>query len=67
MGVTPSLYAGHSYRRGGATHLFSVSQKVDLIKAMGDWKSTACQLYISVSKGLKARGAEAMRRSIFGA
>ena len=65
-GFNPELYSGHSYRRGGATYLFSVSKSVDLIKAMGDWKSTAYQLYITVSKELKELGAAAMRRALFG-
>ena len=46
IGVDPSLYSGHSFRRGGATFAHRLGVDPMLIKRMGDWRSDAYMLYI---------------------
>ena len=39
LGVDPKLYAGHSFRRGGASFAYQSGVPIELIKALGDWHS----------------------------
>ncbi|KAK3245120.1 hypothetical protein CYMTET_45295, partial [Cymbomonas tetramitiformis] len=43
IGVDPSKYSGHSFRRGGATVAFNLGVDHLLIKLQGDWVSNAYQ------------------------
>ena len=43
-----SQYAGHSFRRGGASFAHQAGLPVDMIKLLGDWKSDAVLLYLTV-------------------
>ena len=45
VGLDWKAYAGHSFRRGGATYCFNLGVCPDLIKMLGDWKSDAYLLY----------------------
>ncbi|CAH3184844.1 unnamed protein product, partial [Porites lobata] len=36
IGVDPKLYAGHSFRRGGASFAYQSGVPIELIKALGD-------------------------------
>ncbi|CAH3162812.1 unnamed protein product, partial [Porites lobata] len=36
MGIDPQSYAGHSFRRGGASFAYQSGVPVELIKALGD-------------------------------
>ena len=42
-------YFSHSLRRGGATWLLVAGVSVDMVKAIGDWKSDCVQKYIKPS------------------
>ena len=46
-GIQPSLYSGHSFRRGGASFAFSVGIPSDLIKIQGDWSSDCYLRYLN--------------------
>lgn len=46
VGVDPSLYSGHSFRRGGATFAHNLGVDPALIKFVGDWQSDAFLAYI---------------------
>ena len=48
IGCNSSLYAGHSFRRGGASFAFQAGVPVEMIKLPGDWKSDAVLLYLTV-------------------
>ena len=49
-GYNPSLYSGHSFRRGGATFLFQLGASVLQIQASGDWSSQCFVRYLHVSE-----------------
>jgi hypothetical protein len=46
IGVDPTRYSGHSFRRGGATFAHRLGVDPLLIKHMGDWRSDAYMRYI---------------------
>ena len=47
LGYSPSSYAGHSFRRGGASFAFESGIPIELIKMLGDWKSDSVLLYLT--------------------
>ena len=49
MGLNVEQYAGHSFRRGGATFAMRCGVPVELIKIQGDWKSNAYERYLENS------------------
>ena len=49
VGLDWKQYAGHSFRRGGATYCFNLGVDPELIKMLGDWKSNAYLLYEEVT------------------
>ena len=61
IGINPAAYSGHSFRRGGATFAFAFGALDPLvIKALGDWISSAFMEYCEVQNGLRRAGAERM-------
>ena len=48
IGSDPTSYAGHSFRCGGASFAFQSGIPVEMIKFLGDWKSDAVLLYLTV-------------------
>ena len=46
IGVDPSMFSGHSFRRGGATFAHRMDVPPLLIKLMGDWSSDAYMAYV---------------------
>ena len=49
LGYNPSRYAGHSFRRGGATLALSCNVPSELVKLQGDWASPAYLRYFEPS------------------
>ena len=49
-GYNPSLYSGHSFRRGGATFLFNLGASILQIQVSGDWSSQCFARYLHVSE-----------------
>ena len=47
-GYSPELYSGHSFRRGGASFLYSLGADPIMIKFSGDWLSDSYLNYVSV-------------------
>jgi len=45
IGHDPDFYAGHSFRAGGATELFTRGLPYEQIKKFGRWKSDAALIY----------------------
>ena len=44
----PSLFSGHSFRRGGATWAFQCHLPGEVIQLMGDWRSDSYRRYIHI-------------------
>lgn len=58
IGLDPSKYSGHSFRRGGASFALQCGLPPDLIKSQGDWKSDAYQSYLDPSLSFRVQVAE---------
>ena len=56
-GLSPELYSGHSFRRGGASFLHNVGGSTLQIQAAGDWSSECFTryLYLTTEERLKAQ------------
>ena len=56
-GLSPLLYSGHSFRRGGASFLHEVGGTILQIQSAGDWSSQCFTryLYLSTEERLKAQ------------
>ena len=54
LGLTNN-YSGHSFRRGGASWAFSAGLPGEVIQILGDWKSDAYKLYLSLSNNTKLK------------
>ena len=48
-GLDPSLYSGHSFRRGGASYLYSVGGTTLMVQVLGEWSSQIYTRYLSLS------------------
>lgn len=49
LGINPSDYSGHSFRRGGASFALECGLPTEIIKAQGDWASNAYENYVNPS------------------
>ena len=49
IGLNPADYSGHSFRRGAATLGFTLTDRHELIKYLGDWRSDAYLGYNQMS------------------
>ena len=54
-GLSGEDFGSHSFRRGGVSFAFSIGVAVKLIKVMGDWKSNAVLLYLTVPLNIRIR------------
>ena len=48
-GLNPDLYSGHSFRRGGASFLFSAGATQLMVQVLGDWSSMVYTRYLFLS------------------
>ena len=48
LGVDPKLYTGHLFRRGGASFAYQSGVPIELIKALGDWRSDTILIYLTM-------------------
>lgn len=53
LGLDPSVYSGHSLRRGGASFALQCGLSSELIKLQGDWASNAYEKYLNPSFSLR--------------
>ena len=63
LGLNPSLYSGHSFRRGGASFALQCGIPTEWIKLQGDWSSDAYQRYLDPSFDLRLQLATIMGNS----
>lgn len=62
--LSPGDYAGHSFRRGGATWLHQCGASADSIKLMGHWSSDCYQRYICPGRAERERIASLLVNSL---
>lgn len=48
LSYDPSLYSGHSFRRGGATWAFNCHVPGEVIQVLGDWRSECYKRYLHI-------------------
>ena len=48
-GMDPNLFSGHSFRRGGASYLYSVGGSTLMVQVLGSWSSQIFTRYIYLS------------------
>ena len=48
-GLDPTLYSGHSFRRGGASYLYSIGGTTLMVQVLGDWASQVFTRYLHLS------------------
>ena len=60
LGLAAHEYAGHSFRRGGATSLAVAGTPEHLIQALGRWSSDCYRLYIEMPEHSIAAAARRM-------
>ena len=48
-GLDPGLFSGHSFRRGGASYLYSVGGSTLMVQVMGSWSSQIFTRYLYLS------------------
>ena len=63
LGLNPSCYSGHSFRRGGASFALQCGIPAEWIRLQGDWSSDAYQRYLDPSFDLRRRLATVMGKS----
>ena len=64
VGLDPSEFSGHSFRRGGATFAFASQVSPDLIKKHGDWLSDTYQKYLAFDLTECVSVTQSMKRHI---
>jgi len=64
LGLNPSEYSSHSFRRGGATYAFRSGVHASLIKKLGDWHSDAYLEYIDFPVEDRMRAGKRIRKQI---
>jgi hypothetical protein len=65
VGYNPTVYSGHSFRRGGATWAFKSGVPGELIQLHGDWRSDAYKVYLECDLKIKLAVSSAIRQSIY--
>ena len=48
-GLDPSLFSGHSFRRGGASYLYSIGGSTLMVQVLGDWANQVLTRYLLLS------------------
>ena len=63
-GLDPSLFSGHSFRRGGASHLYGIGGSTLMVQVMGDWRSQIFTRYLYLSIEDRHAAQDLIRKSI---
>jgi hypothetical protein len=63
-GLDPSLYSGHSFRRGGASHLYGIGGSTLMVQVLGDWRSQIFTRYLYLSIEDRHAAQDLIRHSI---
>ena len=63
LGMNPTLYSGHSFRRGSASFAMQCEVPVELIELQGDWTSNAYERYLYPSLELRRKLASTLGKA----
>jgi hypothetical protein len=63
-GLDPSLYSGHSFRRGGASHLYGIGGTTLMVQVLGDWRSQIFTRYLYLSSEDRHAAQEIIKNNI---
>ena len=64
IGIDPTLHAGHSFHRGGASFAYQSGVPIELIKALGDWRSDTILIYLTMPLTIRLKTANMLCKSI---
>jgi len=64
IGINATLYSGHSFRRGGASFAYQSGVPIELIKALGDWRSDSVLVYLTMPLTIRLQSANMLCKSI---
>ena len=64
LGINPKLYAGHSFRRGGASFAYQSGVPLELIKALGDWRSDTVLIYLTMPLVVRLQSANMLCKAM---
>ena len=63
-GLDASMYGTHSFRRGGASFAFQSGIPIELIKILGEWKSSAVLLYLTAPLNIRINAIHQIKQHI---
>ena len=61
-GLSGKNFAAHSFRHGGVSFAFQAGIPIELITIMGDWKSNAVLLYLTVPIEIRLHSVNALAK-----
>ena len=64
LGYSPQDYAGHFFRRRGASFAYQSGVPLELIKMLDDWKSDSVLLYLTAPHNIRLQTINLISRSI---
>ena len=64
LGFDPKLFAGHSFRRGGAFFAYQAGVPIELIKTLGDWRSDTILIYLAITLTVRFHSANMLIKAI---
>ena len=65
-GLDPDLFSGHSFRRGGASFLFSIGASQLMVQVLGGWSSMVYTRYLFMSEEERLEAQTLMMNAING-
>jgi hypothetical protein len=65
LGLDSTKYAGHSYRRGGASFGYKIGLPTETVRQLGDWKSNAYMTYIDLSLDTRRQAISCMQQASY--
>ena len=64
LGLDPKNYAGHSFRSGGASFAYLSGVSIEMIKALGDWRSDTVLFYLTMPLSVRLHSANMLCKTI---
>ena len=64
LGLQAGDYTSHSFRREGASFAYQAGVPIELIKVLGDWKSNAVLLYLTITLTIRLQSVNILSKHI---